>query len=134
MLGRLLRAERIAGLRRHGEQVFAGDWEPIIDRSTFYALAEALEDSKRRTVRRGIKRRLLTGLARCSLCGQGMGTRIPKAGHGVRYACVNAPGRKGCGRVTIVARPVEDVVERIMLRSPLLSQRAPTRRASRTPR
>ncbi len=51
-----------------------------------------------------------------------MGTRVPKAGHGVRYACVNSPGRKGCGRVTIVARPVEDVVERIMLRSPLLSR------------
>jgi site-specific DNA recombinase len=64
VLGRLLRAERIAGMRRHGEQVFAGDWEPIIDQSTFYALAEALEDSKHRTVRRGIKRHLLTGIAR----------------------------------------------------------------------
>jgi site-specific DNA recombinase len=122
VLGRLLRAERIAGMRRHGEHVFTGDWEPIIDRGTFYALAEALEDSKRRTVRRGIKRHLLTGIARCSLCGQGMGTRVPKASQGVRYACVNAPGRKGCGRVTIVARQLEDVVERIVLRSPLLSQ------------
>ena len=124
VLGRLLRAERIAGMRRHGEQVFTGDWEPIIDRGTFYGLAEALEDSKRRTVRRGIKRHLLTGIARCGLCGQGMGTRVPKAGQGVRYACVNAPGRKGCGRVTVVARPVEDVVKRIVLRSPLLFQGA----------
>lgn len=122
VLGQLLRAERIAGMRRHGEQVFTGDWEPIIDRGTFYALAEALGDSKRRTVRLGIKRHLPTGIPRCGLCGQGMGTRVPKAGQGVRYACVNAPGRRGCGRVTIVARPVEDIVERIVLRSPLLFQ------------
>ena len=113
-----------AGMRRHGEQVFGGDWEPIIDRGTFYALAEALEDSKRRTVRRGIKRHLLTGIARCALCGQAMGTRVPKAGQSVRYACVNDPGRRGCGRVTVVARPVEDVVKRIVLRSPLLFQGA----------
>ena len=88
VLGRLLRAERIAGMRRHRDQVFAGGWEPIVDLATFYALAEALGESKRRTVRRGIKRHLLTGIARCSLCGQGMGTRIPKPGGGVRYACV----------------------------------------------
>ncbi len=121
VLGRLLRAERIAGMRRHRDQVFAGDWEPIIDRPTFYALAEALGDSKRRTVRRGIKRHLLTGIARCSLCGQGMGTRIPKPGGGVRYACVNAPGRKGCGRVTILAGPLEAIVERIVDQSSLLA-------------
>jgi len=105
VLGRLLHAERIAGMRRHRDQVFAGNWEPIIDCAIFYALAEALGDSKRRTVRRGLKRHLSTGIARCSLCGHGMGTRIPKPGGGVRYACVNAPGRKGCGRVTIFAAP-----------------------------
>ena len=42
VLGRLLRAERIAGMGRHRDHVFVGDWEPIIDTSTFYALAEAL--------------------------------------------------------------------------------------------
>jgi len=125
VLGRLLRAERIAGMRRHRDQVFAGNWEPIVDMGTFYALAEALGDSKRRTVRRGVKRHVLTGIARCSLCGQGMGTRIPKPGGGVRYACVNAPGRKGCGRVTILARPVEEIVERIVQQSQLLSLNAP---------
>jgi len=114
VLGRLLRCERIAGMRRHRDQVFAGDWEPILDLGTFYALAEALGDSKRRTVRRGVRRHLLTGIAKCSLCGQGMGTRVPKT-QGVRYACVNAPGRKGCGRVTIIATPLEDVVERTVL-------------------
>jgi len=104
-------------MRRHRDQVFAGGWEPIVDLATFYALAEALGDSKRRTVRRGIKRHLLTGIARCSLCGQGMGTRTPKPGGGVRYACVNAPGRKGCGRVTILAGPTEEIVERITAQS-----------------
>lgn len=64
-------------MRRHRDQVFAGGWEPIVDLTTFYALAEALGDSKRRTVRRGIKRHLLTGIARCSLCGQGMGPVSP---------------------------------------------------------
>lgn len=125
VLGRLLRAERIAGMRRHRDQVFAGVWEPIVDMVTFYALAEALGDSKRRTVRRGLKRHVLTGIARCSLCGQGMGTRIPKPGGGVRYACVNAPGRKGCGRVTILAGPVEEIVERIVRQSQLLSLNGP---------
>jgi len=112
-------------MRRHRDQVFTGDWEPIVDLATFYALAEALGDSKRRTVRRGVRRHVLTGIARCSLCGQGMGTRIPKPGGGVRYACVNAPGRKGCGRVTILARPVEEIVERIVRESLLISSPGP---------
>jgi len=42
VFGRLLRADRIAGMRRHRDQVFAGSWEPIVDRATFYALAEHL--------------------------------------------------------------------------------------------
>ena len=46
-----------------------------------------------------------------------MGTRVPKPAGGVRYACVNAPGRKGCGRVTILAGPTEEIVERITAQS-----------------
>ena len=110
VLGRLLARERIAGLRRHGETVYPGTWEPIIDMDTHLALLEALEDSRRRSVRRGLSRNLLTGLARCGLCGAGMGTRTGRSQGGLTYVCVNAPGRKGCGGVRIVGTPAEELV------------------------
>lgn len=109
VLGRLLARERIAGLRRHGETIYPGNWEPIIDMDTHLALLEALEDSRRLSVRRGVSRNLLTGLARCGLCGSGLGTRPRKQG-GITYVCVNAPGRRGCGKVRIVGTASEDLV------------------------
>lgn len=110
VLGRLLARERIAGLVRHDGSVYPGTWEPIIDMETHLALLEALEDSRRRSVRRGLSRNLLTGIARCGVCGAGMGTRTGKSQGGLTYVCVNAPGRKGCGKVRIVGRPAEELV------------------------
>lgn len=109
VLGRLLARERIAGLRRHGQTVYPGTWEPIIDMDTHLALLEALEDSRRRSVRRGMARNLLTGIARCGLCGAGLGTRTSRADN-LSYVCVNAPGRKGCGKVRIVGAAAEALV------------------------
>jgi len=66
----VLRNPRIAGLRTyHGEVVSEGAWPAIVDRETF----ERLQVKIRRSARPGRPaRRLLSGVARCGLCGSPM--------------------------------------------------------------
>lgn len=51
---------------------------------------------------------LLAGLARCGLCG----ARLVCETHGARreFTCHAAPGRGACGRIRIIAGPVEELV------------------------
>ncbi len=104
---RLLRSPHLAGFRRHhGVIVGEGNWPPILDHGTFEQLTLALTTVYGRAL--GPPRRyLLTGgIARCGLCDAPLMARPNKAGK-PRYICAKAPGRPGCGGITVGAEPLE---------------------------
>ncbi|WP_222194280.1 recombinase family protein [Modestobacter italicus] len=120
----VLKSGRIAGLREHrGEVVGPAVWDAIIspaDRDRVLArMAEAAV-----TGRRSPRRYLLSGLLRCGRCG-GKLFSSPR-GETRRYVCVSGPDHGGgCGRLTVVAEPVEQLlVEAVLQRldSPQLAQ------------
>jgi site-specific DNA recombinase len=109
-VARLLRSPHLAGFRRHhGAIVGEGDWPPILDHDTFDRLTVTLATGHGRSL--GPPRRyLLTGgIARCGLCDAPLTARPSKAGK-PRYICAKAPGRPGCGRITVSAEPLEAFV------------------------
>jgi site-specific DNA recombinase len=55
-----------------GEIVGPAQWDAILDDDTFQALAARFADPSRRSVRRAPKVRLLSGIARCGVCGAAM--------------------------------------------------------------
>jgi DNA invertase Pin-like site-specific DNA recombinase len=104
----LLLGARIAGLRLHrGVVVGPAVWEPIItadQRDQIIARAE----SRRVSGRRSPRRYLLSGIVRCSRCSQRMYSET--RGETRRYACISGPDHGGCGRMAIVAAPLEDLI------------------------
>lgn len=110
-LRRLLQNPRHAGLRVHrGEVVGPGNWPAIIDEDTHRAVTAILSDPARRP--RGRPRvYLLSGVARCGVCGEDSGARIyGRAEHrGPVYVCEARPhlGRK--------AEPVDDFIEQVIV-------------------
>lgn len=104
----LLSSARIAGLRRHRGQVIGpAAWEPIIteaDRAKVLARMAERAAAGHRSPRRY----LLTGLLRCGRCG---GVLFSAARQDARrYVCLSGPDHGGCGRLTIVAPPVEQLI------------------------
>src|SRR6266508_1831030 len=96
----------VAFARHHGVIVGEGNWPPILDHGTFEQLTLALTTVYGRAL--GPPRRyLLTGgIARCGLCDAPLMARPNKAGK-PRYICAKAPGRPGCGGITVGAEPLE---------------------------
>ncbi|GAC1323978.1 MAG: recombinase family protein [Mycobacteriales bacterium] len=84
----LVLRERNAGLRRHQRRVIGpGNWEPIFDQDVLERVKAVLTDPTRRSSPTGARRHLLSGIARCGICGDAV--RI-LAGHGSRpkaYVC-----------------------------------------------
>lgn len=123
-LRRLLMSARISGQREHnGEIVAKAAWPAIITPRQTVQLRAKLGDPDRRT-NRTARRYLLARLLRCSRCGTQLYAR-PRADGSRRYVCASGPGFGGCGRVTVVADPVEAfVVEAVLhrLESPKLSE------------
>ncbi|MGH9031875.1 MAG: recombinase family protein [Acidimicrobiia bacterium] len=106
----ILRSPRYAGLRDYkGEVVAEGQWEPIIDRSTW----ETLQMKIRRVARVGRpSTHLLSGIARCGKCGSPLWTSWGRTARRKvpRYACVKRPGAAGCGGITAAAAPLDETV------------------------
>ncbi|MEV6340271.1 recombinase family protein [Nocardia vinacea] len=105
---------RIAGLRTHnGEVIGPGIWEPIITvEQREQVLARFAE--KARSGRRAPRTYLLSGLLRCGRCDTPLmsSTKHKSPDKKVRrYICFNGPDRGGCGRLTVVAEPVEDLLK-----------------------
>lgn len=103
----LLRNPRHAGLRVHrGEVVGKGKWPAIIDEDTHRAAVAILSDPDRQPKGRP-RRYLLSGVARCGLCG---GRIYGRQEHrGALYVCESAPhmGRK--------IEPVDDYVSAVIM-------------------
>lgn len=111
ILRRVLMAPHVAGFRvYHGEVVAKGTWEAILDEATHEKLKALLTDPVRSTGGGGPVRYALSGgVLRCGLCGSRMVSR-PRGDKVRRYVCSTEPGRESCGKVGIVAEPLEAMV------------------------
>jgi DNA invertase Pin-like site-specific DNA recombinase len=113
-LSQLLPSPHLAGLRVHkGDVVGDAAWTAILDRTTYEALKALAERHRRPAPRR---RYLLSG--GLVVCGrEGCGKPLqPHQVHGKRnYWCVGGELGGGCGRILVLAEPVEDLVEKAIL-------------------
>lgn len=70
MVRALVLRERNAGLRVHrGQVVGEGAWDPILDRGRWEQVRAVLSDPTRRTSTGSTAAHLLSGIARCGVCG-----------------------------------------------------------------
>lgn len=116
-LRRVVTNPRIAGQAQYrGEVVGKGQWQAIIQPSES---ARVRDDVARRYRAPGPRDSgfLLVGLVRCAWCGrplwsQPSATRYARRG---RYGCSSHPGSGGCGRISVVAQPLEAYVYAALL-------------------
>lgn len=109
----ILASGRIAGLREHhGEVIGPAAWPAIItpaERDRVLARMTTRSLTKTRAPRTY----LLSGLLRCGRCGNRL---FSQARHNNptnrvrRYVCLKGPDHGGCGRLTVVALPVEELL------------------------
>jgi len=123
-LRRTLASPRLAGLRVHwrrepaptgksrrlAEVVGPGTWEAILDQETHQALVALFEDPARRSQTRQPRVHLLAGLLRCGRCGGPMYVQSHGRGRPKDYRCLPPPVGRGCGGVSILAGPLEELV------------------------
>ena len=112
-LRQMLRSARISGQREyHGQIVAAGQWPAIITAEQTAAVRRILDDPARKRERTP-SRYLLTGLIRCGKCERPM---ISHPRQGVPgYDCRSDGGLGGCGKTSIVAEPLEELVRDMAL-------------------
>ena len=109
----VLAAPRIAGLREHcGVVVGPAVWDPIISVEQHQNVVARLEQNVK-TGRRTPRSYLLSGMLRCGKCdGKLYSSRRATTR---RYVCMSGPDHGGCGKLTIVAEPVEELVTAAVL-------------------
>jgi site-specific DNA recombinase len=110
-LRRLLLSRRIAGRREHlGVDVAEAEWTAIISAEDSDRLRAILVRPNLRGKGTGNRptRYLLAGIAVCELCGARLVAR--PANRRRSYACVKEPRIGGCGRLRVVAVPLEELV------------------------
>ena len=109
---RIVSSARIAGLREHrGQIIGAAVWDPIITVAEREQVLAALA-SRSWTRTRAPRTYVLSGLLRCGRCGARL---FSQARHHAgrtcrRYVCASGPDHGGCGRITVVAEPVEELL------------------------
>ncbi|TFD70565.1 recombinase family protein [Cryobacterium sp. Hb1] len=112
-LRQILLSGRIAGLRdHHGEAVGPAAWPAIISVAQHHQI-HALFQTKKVSGRRAPRSYLLSGMLRCGNCGNRLYSSIRRDRR--RYVCVSGPDHRGCGRLTIVAQPVEEWIAAAVL-------------------
>ncbi|MEI7779497.1 MAG: recombinase family protein [Actinomycetes bacterium] len=111
----LLLSPRISGRREHhGEIIGTAVWPATITVAKHDKIRAILQ-SPERAVRRSPRRYLLSGMLRCGLCGSTMVSRARDNTR--RYVCAKNPDNLGCGRMSIVAAPVEALIaESVLIR------------------
>lgn len=112
-LRKLLHSARISGQREyHGEIVAAGQWPAIITPEQTTRIRRILDDPARRTLRTP-SRYLLTGLLTCARCKRPLISH-PKSGVPA-YDCRRDVGRDACGKLSIVAEPLDELIRDMVL-------------------
>lgn len=104
-LGSVMVGPRIAGIRRHKNEEFPGQWPGIVDRTTHERLKRRLISGKPRAASH--KYLLSGGLIVCGLCGKPMHGK--RRGKGTAYAC-NSTNPGSCGRMSRNGGPTEELV------------------------
>lgn len=105
----LLAGPHMAGLRVHrGEIIGDASWEAILDRVTWEQIRGVLGDP-RRTQRGRPTLYLLTGALACGRCGATLHSSRRKDGSR-RYMCNRGANEGPCGRLAVVAEPIERAV------------------------
>jgi site-specific DNA recombinase len=109
----ILCSGRIAGLREHHGQVIGeAVWPAIItpaERDRIVARMAARSVSKTRAPRTYV----LSGMLRCARCGNLLFSQARHVNPDYRvrrYVCMKGPDHGGCGRLTVVAEPVEQLL------------------------
>lgn len=110
----MLTSPRYAGMRTHrGQVVGPAVWEPIIGEVDHRRILSRFEQAKT-SGRRTPQRYLLSGLLRCGKCENRLFSRVrrnPKTGDSTRrYVCNSGPDHGGCGKLTVVADPLERLI------------------------
>ena len=95
--------------RRHGGNVYAAAWPPLVDQATWSAVQTILSDPARAKFRPGRNRWELSNVAECGVCGGFLMGRPDSQGRRAAYQC---PG--GC--VSIQLRWLDEFVTGIVLR------------------
>jgi site-specific DNA recombinase len=112
-LRQILAGGRIAGLRdHHGAPAGPAAWPAIISLEQHEQVL-AMFKSKQRTGRRAPRRYLLSGLLRCGKCGNRLYSS-PRNDRR-RYVCISGPDHGGCGKLTVVAQPLEEWIAAAVL-------------------
>lgn len=113
----MLMSPRIAGLRSyHGQVVGEAAWPAIITATWRERVLGALE-ARKATGRRAPRKYLLTGLARCGRCGHVLYSqaRYDRATRTGRYLCLRGPDHGGCGKLSVVSAPLEELITEAVL-------------------
>lgn len=113
-LRRILSAWTVAGRREHkGQDAGPAVWRAILDLDTHRRLRAVILDPART---RALPARvaLLAGLARCGRCGGKLVTQRRQSGARV-YVCMSNLG--GCGRLSVQADPLEELVVEAVLQA-----------------
>jgi hypothetical protein len=112
-LRNVLMNPRTAGLRAHrGEVISTGTWTAILT-CELQAQVIARIESRKLTDRRPSQRYLLSGLLRCGRCDETLYASTHRDYR--RYACGPEPEHHGCGRVSVVAAPLEALITESVL-------------------
>jgi site-specific DNA recombinase len=110
----LLGSRRLVALRTYkGEVVGPATWPAILTIDEHAALVERLGTNIKRPRAGRMETALLSGMLRCSLCGNGLVHGSSKGRH--RYYCQRGPTRAGCGRISIDGRATDDFVTEMVL-------------------
>lgn len=106
---RLLASPRIAGLREHrGQIVGPAAWPAIITEQQRAGILAAYAARAANPTRRTPRRYLLSGLLRCGRCGNKLYSNRRQSSR--RYVCSSSIDHGGCGHLTVVAPPLEELI------------------------
>ncbi|TFC30235.1 recombinase family protein [Cryobacterium sp. TMT2-18-3] len=109
----ILRSGRIAGLRdHHGEAAGPAAWPALVSEAKHHQIL-AMFATRMNSGRRAPRRYLLSGLLRCGKCGSPLYSAAREDRR--RYVCLSGPDHRGCGRLTVVAQPVEELISTAVL-------------------
>lgn len=129
MVRHLVLRERNAGLRVHrGQVVGEGTWDPILDPGTYEQVRAILADPSRRTSTGTAAAHLLSGIARCGVCGATIRFAMNRTVPSYRCSGPNCVSR----RKDLVDELVTEIVLRRLAMPDALDLLSPSRRDERS--